>query len=91
MKADKLFVAVATPDRKVNFRTVTLMDSDANTVLLLLGIEDGEVNIQPGLGYCKGDPVQAVDAKPNNTDSSQVFEKENVKTEKSCAMDRAYN
>jgi membrane fusion protein, multidrug efflux system len=64
MKDDKAFVAVVTPERRVSFRTVTLSDSDAKTVRLLSGLEDGEVVIlNPGWGIAEGEPVQSIDAK----------------------------
>ncbi len=63
MKAEKAFVAVVTPGNKVEFRPVTIVDSDAKTARFSSGLDEGErVVLNPGWGISDGQQVQPVAA-----------------------------
>ncbi len=59
IKNDKYLVAVVTAESKVNFRQVTVAESDAIRVRLAAGLEEGErVILNPGWGISEGDQIQ---------------------------------
>jgi membrane fusion protein, multidrug efflux system len=61
IKSEKNFVAVITPDSKVNFRPVVIADSDAKMVRISSGLAEGErVALNPGWGISEGDHVRPV-------------------------------
>ena len=61
MKGEKSFVAVVSPGNRVSFRPIVILDSDAKTVRLSSGLEEGEnVILNPGWGILEGDMVQPV-------------------------------
>ncbi len=61
MKGDSPAVAVISPDHKVGFRPVVILDSDAKTVSLSSGLKEGElVILNPGWGIAEGAQVRPI-------------------------------
>ena len=58
---EKSFVAVVTDDNRVNFRKVTIAESDGKMLRLSEGVKQGElVALNPGTGLVEGELVQPV-------------------------------
>ena len=65
-----LFVGIASSDNRVNFRAVTITESDGKTVRVRSGLRAGEkVMVHPGESISDGEQVQ-----PINTTSKRSIE-----------------
>jgi len=68
MRGDKASVAVLGPDNRVNFRPVTIYDSDAKKVHIASGVDEGEkLIVHLGQSVQEGQVVQPVEAAESET------------------------